>query len=489
MAARRSYLVIASVLILSTAVVGAWTLRADDSSGPGFGTITPEVAATAAALRDRALGDARAWSFVEGLTVEVGPRFAGTAADRRAVEWARTTLESWQLDNVRSEPVTVPRWQRGDAAGEILAPYPQPVVLVALGGSVGTPEQGIDAEVLRVGSLAELDALADEGAAGKIVFVDERMQRSRDGRGYGAAVAKRVAGASLAAKKGAAALLIRSAGTSSSRIAHTGTMRYEDGVRRIPAAALSNADADLLAAQIARGKTARFRLRLGARDAGEAESANVIAEVIGREKPDEIIVLAAHLDSWDVGTGAVDDGAGCAIMAAAAKLIAELPRRPRRTIRVLLTANEEFGLSGALAYGERYADAMDQHVAGLEADFGSGRVWVMRSGLDAAASPHATGFAEDAARLLAPLGIELEDGPAFGGADLRPLRQAGVPVFDLSQDGSLYFDVHHTIDDTLDKVDPEALAQNVAAYATLAYLIADFAGDLGRAQVPPPPRR
>ncbi len=468
-----TFLILAAIAVAGNLVVPE-PVQAD---GDSFAVLSPAVVSQATALRDKALQDDRAWDFVEGLTVEVGPRFPGTAGDRRGVEWALATLKAWGFENVRAEPVTVPKWDRGTATGRTVSPFPQPVVLAALGGSVATPKGGLEAEVLRVESMDELGALGDGGADGKIVFIDERMERTRDGRGYGAAVAKRGGGASLAAEKGAVGLLIRSAGTSTSRIAHTGGMRYREGVRKIPAAALSNIDADLLAAQMRRGKPVRFHYELTTRDLGTAESANVIAEVVGRERPDEIVILAAHLDSWDLGMGAVDDGSGCAIVAAAAKLIAELPERPRRTIRVLLTANEEFGLSGATAYGERYADAMDKHVAGVEADFGAGRVWALRSRVPDDRLP----VIDDLAKLLAPLGIEPQGNRARGGADLRPLRQALVPVFDLSQDGSAYFDIHHTIEDTLDKVDPEALRQNVAAHVTLAYIVAEYDGDLGRA--------
>lgn len=471
---------IGALLPMSLIFFAAGSLPAsepDQTGAASYSVLTPEVVAQAAALRDKALGDDRAWNFVEGLTVEVGARFAGTPGDRRGVEWALATLEAWGLENVRAEPVTVPRWDRGSASGRTVSPFPQPVVLAALGGSIATPAGGLEAEVLRVESMEALGALGPKDADGKIVFIDERMQRTRDGSGYGAAVAKRGGGASLAAEKGAVGLLIRSAGTSTSRIAHTGGMRYREGVRKIPAAALSNIDADLLAAQMRRGKPVRFHFELTTRDLGTAESANVIAEVVGRERPDEIVVLAAHLDSWDLGAGAVDDGSGCAIVSAAAKLIAELPERPRRTIRVVLTANEEFGLSGATAYGQKYADAMEKHVAGVEADFGAGRVWALRSRVPEDRLP----LIDDLAKLLAPLGIEPQGNQARGGADLRPLRQAQVPVFDLSQDGSAYFDIHHTIEDTLDKVDPEALRQNVAAHVTLAYVVAEYEGDLGRA--------
>ena len=444
---------------------------------PDFEVLPASLVERAAALRQRALADAAAWEFVAALTTEVGPRFAGTPGDRRAVRWARDRLREMGFDNVRAEEVTVPKWFRGPAWGRIKAPWPQQVELVALGGSVGTPQQGIEAEVVAVEGLEELDGLAEAEAAGKIVFIDRRMPRTRDGSGYGDTVPIRSHGAARAAAKGAVAVLIRSVGTSDDRLAHTGAMRYEDGVAKIPAAALSNPDADLLAAELQSGQPVRFHLRLGCRSEGEATSANVLGEIVGGERPDEVVLLAAHLDSWDLGTGAIDDGAGCAIAAAAARLVGELEPKPRRTLRVWLTANEEFGLSGARAYGERYAEAMGLHVAAMEPDFGAGRVWQMRARLVDEALP----VARDLARLLAPLGIEYGGNEAHGGADLRPLRTHRVPLFDLRQDGTHYFDVHHTANDTLDKIDPEALAQNVAAYAVAALVASEVDGPLGPA--------
>ncbi len=439
--------------------------------------LSDELARAAEGLRERAGGSDLAYQLVRSLSVEVGPRLAGSAGDRRAVEWALAKLRELGFDEVRAEPVTVPHWERGEASGEILAPYPQLVVLTALGGSAPTPDAGLEAEVLRVESLDALKALPEGAAAGKIVFIDGVMEATRDASGYGRAVAKRGAGPSEAAKKGAVALLIRSAGTSNDRIAHTGATRYLDGVARIPAAALSNPDSDLLAAQAASGKPVRFRLRLTTRVLPDEQSANVIAEVRGREKPEEIVLLGAHLDSWDLGQGALDDGAGCAIAVAAAKLIAELRERPRRTVRVVLFANEEFGLSGARAYAVAHEAELPRHVAAVEADLGADAVWALSSGVEPAALP----AVEAVARLLAPLGVEQGGNEGRGGADLSPLAPARVPLFALWQDATRYFDVHHTVNDTLAQVDEAGLRQNVAAHALLAYAAAEMEGDFGRA--------
>jgi carboxypeptidase Q len=433
-----------------------------------------EVRSSAANLHKEALAGTGAFEIVRSLTVEVGPRLAGSRGHDAAVEWGLRMLKELGFGNVHAEKATVPHWVRGAESGEILAPYRQPVHLAALGGSVGTPEEGIEAQVIEVPSLDAVDKLDPTQVQGKIVFYNVKMQREKDGTGYERAVPVRGAGASRAAKLGAVAVLIRSIGTDNNRTPHTGGMRYQEGVNRIPAAALSNPDADLLAAEVASGKPIVFRLKLGARLLPEVETASVVGEIVGREKPEEIVLLGCHLDSWDLGTGALDDGAGCAIMIEAARRIGRLPRKPRRTIRVVLFANEEFGLSGARAYAEAHKDELARHVMAGESDFGAGRVWQISSRVDPAALP----VVADLARLL---GVEQGKNDSGGGADLSPLAPARVPVISLNQDGTTYFDYHHTANDTLDKIDPKDLDQNVASWAAVAYSIAEMPGDLGRA--------
>jgi len=454
-------------------------------------SLAPETAATAAALRDSAMQGTRAFEIVRSLTLETGPRPAGSAGDRAAVEWGVRKLKELGFQNVRAEKVTVPHWVRGAESGEIVSPWPQPVILAALGGSVGTPEGGIEAEVVQVPDVAALegmDAVTAARVKGKIVFINRRMERAKDGSGYGPAVAGRGRGAIAAGKLGAAAVLIRSVGTDNNRTPHTGAMRYEDGVPRIPAAALSNPDADTLEGQLGiaekSGKPVVFRLKLGAHLLPDGESANVIGEIPGREKPEEIVLLGGHLDSWDLGTGAIDDGAGCAIMIEAARRIGELPQHPRRTVRVILFANEEFGLSGGRAYAEKYAADLPRHILAGESDFGSGRVWQA----DSRVAPEALPLFDEIAKLLAPIGVERGDNESGGGADLSPLAPAGVPVVGLSQDGTWYFDWHHTANDTLDKIDARDLDQNVAAWAALAYAVAEMPGNFGKAPEPAPRR-
>ncbi|MFQ5349797.1 MAG: M20/M25/M40 family metallo-hydrolase [Thermoanaerobaculia bacterium] len=428
-----------------------------------------EALAAAAALRDSAVAGTRAYELLHSLTVEASPRFAGSPGDRAGVEWGLAAMRRLGFDNVRGEPVTVPRWVRGQEAGWILDPSLRPVVLAALGGSVGTAEPDLTAEVVPVLDLDELERLPSEAVSGKIVYFTRRMERTREGSGYRPTVRARGAGPAAAAAKGAVGMLMRSAGTSTHRIAHTGATRYKEGVPPIPAAALSHPDADVLEARLAVGGPIRFRLRLTSRYLADTLSANVVGEIRGRELADEIVLLGCHLDSWDTGVGALDDGAGCAIVLEAARRIGELPQRPRRTIRVVLFANEEFGLSGARAYAEAHAGGAARHVLGAESDLGSGRVWQFSSRVLSAALP----VIDEIAAVLEPLGIERGDNEAWGGADLRLLRAAGMPVVSLRQDATKYFDIHHTVDDTLAQVDREELDQNVAAYAVAAFLAAE----------------
>lgn len=467
------------------AMSAIWAASGASAPSSASAALPERVVQRAAELQRRVAAGSEAFGIVASLTTEVGPRLAGSDGDRRAVAWAVAKLRELGFDNVRAEPVNVPRWLRGEASAAILAPWPQRLVVVALGGSVGTPDEGLRGEVVEAANVAALEELPDEAVRGRIVFLSERMSRGIDGSGYGKTVPNRGRGAIAAARKGALAVVIRSIGTGSHRHAHTGAMRYEEGVARIPAAALSNPDADLLAAQVASGQPVQLELRLTCHADGEAESANVIGEITGREVPDEVVVLGAHLDSWDLGTGAEDDGAGVAVAIEAARQIAALPERPRRTLRVVLFANEEFGLSGARAYAAARAAELPHHLAALESDLGSGRIHRFRARV--AATDEA--WVPALHRLLEPLGIPFDPAPASGGADIGQLARAGVPVFDLSHDASRYFDVHHSANDTLDKVDRAGLDHAVAAYATLASALADLPAPLDRTSVETPAAR
>jgi carboxypeptidase Q len=437
--------------------------------------------AIATALRDRALGGTRAYEHVSSLVTEVGPRPAGSAGDTAAVRWALNKLGTLGFSKVRTQDVLVPRWVRGSMEIEILSPFPQPLVAASLGGSIGTAEEGLEATVHRVESLDALKALKTTAVKGKIVFIDQRMERTRDASGYGATVGIRSQGPSVAANLGAVALVIRSVGTSQDRIAHTGGLAYRTDAPRIPAFALSNPDADLLARQVSTDKPVRMRLHSTARDLPPAWSANVIGEIPGSEHADEIVLLGAHLDSWDLGHGAVDDGAGVAIVMEAARLIGRLEQKPARTIRVVLFANEEFGLSGAREYASQISEELSRHVIAFEADLGQGPVWR----LDSRVAPEALPAISQMLKVLEPLHLESGMNSASGGADVRPLREAGIPVLDLSLDATTYFDIHHTANDTLAKIDAKTLDQSVAAFAVAAWLAATKQGDFGRLSVPP----
>lgn len=435
--------------------------------------------AEARALRERALADDTGYELIRSLTTEVGPRLPGSPGDARAVEWSVAKLKALGFSNVRAEPVTVPRWIRGEARAEITAPWPQSLAVAALGGSIGTPAEGIEAEVVPVTTLEELKAQPRERIAGRIVFFTARMERSRDGSGYGKTVPPRGSGAAEAAKLGAVAMVMRPAGTSVSRTPHTGAQRWSDGIPPIPALALSNPDADMLEQQLASGQPVRLKLTNSSRWDGEAQSANVIGEIPGRSHKHEVIVLGAHLDSWDLGTGAHDDATGVGIITAAAKLVAESKQKPKRTIRVVFFANEEFGLSGAKAYAAAYKDEADKHVLGLESDLGAFRPY----GLAARVAPDKLPLVRTIQSVLEPLGVPYLGTEASGGADVGQLRPLGVPVMDLKTDAEPYFDLHHTANDTFDKVDPQLVRLNVAAFAVITYLAAEAEGGFGRLPV------
>ncbi len=454
-------------------------------------------------LRETALADTQAWALLQTLCRDIGARPAGSAADARAVAWAQDALRGLKLQNVRAEAMALRIWQRGPASATLVHPGPptrlQPLVMAALGNSVPTGPEGIDAEIAWYPNLAALQAEdpASSRARGRIVFIDQRMARARDGSGYGPAVAARSQGPIEAARRGALALGIRSIGTDRAPIAHTGATRYDLSLPRIPAFAISVPDAELLAEQVAAGGPAlRLQLRLAARSDVDASTHNVLAEVPGTDLKDEIVLIGAHLDSWDLGQGAQDDGAGVAIVSAAAGVIAAAGVAPRRTIRVVLFANEENGFDGARAYAERYAGVVHQLVG--ESDFGAGRVYQLGHRVQPAALP----LFDDIARTLAPLGVAWADGLAPAGATAatvpdREARNRGTPGPDaallmrrhrwpavaLAQDGTNYFDVHHTEHDTLERIDPRTLPQNVACWAVTAWLAAQAPVGFGPAPV------
>lgn len=430
--------------------------------------------ATAIKLRDQAMNDGTAYAIVAGLSTEIGPRLAGGMNDQRARDWVAARFKALGFDKVTSEPVKFPRWVRNSEHAEIIAPYPQKLAVLALGGSVGTPKGGISADVVAFKTLDELKAASAAQVKDKIAYIGFHMAASKDGHTYGEAVGARVVGASLAAGFGAKAIVIRSIGSDNERMPHTGVLQYDPKIARIPAAAISNSDADLLEHMLTLGQPVRLNLALDCGTQGEYTGANVIGEITGSEHPEEVIVIGGHLDSWDPGTGAIDDGAGVAITMAAAHLIGQLPQRPKRTIRVVAFANEEAGMYGANAYAEAHKNDVAKHLIGSESDFGAGRIWR----LSAQVKPEALGAIDQIMQLLAPLGVERGGDHAHGG-DFGAMGAQGMAILDLGQDGTDYFNWHHTANDTMDKIDPKALAQNVAVYATYAYMAAQAVGDFG----------
>lgn len=464
--------------LFCSALVTCGTVFAATGQTP---TRIPAAAVTqATSLRDQALKDDTAYRFLEALTTEIGPRLAAGDNDARARAWVTAKFKTLGFDKVYSEPVTYPKWVRRHESGEILNPFPQRLVLAALGHSFGTPAGGLTAEVVRVDSLAALKAIDPATVRGKIVYISFQMQRSRDGHDYGTASGIRVDGPPTAAAKGAAAFLLRSAGTDAhERIAHTGVTGFKDAsAKGIPAAALSNPDADQLERELASGKPVTVKLDLDVGFDGDYTSANVIGQITGSSKPDEVVEMGGHLDSWDPGTGAIDDGAGVAIATGAAHLIAQLPKHPARTIRVIAFANEEAGLYGGNAYADAHAAEVAKHVLGSESDFGAGPVWRMT----ASVKPEARDAVAQIAEVLAPLGVAYDaKGSAGGGPDLSALHKKGMAALTLTQDGTYYFDWHHTANDTFDKVEPKDLAQNVAVYAAWTYMAAQAEGDFGSA--------
>ena len=419
----------------------------------------PVVPVEIASLRDAALQDNYAWDITEGLTTEIGPRLDGTPAEARAREWAVAKLRSLGFSNVRVENFTIAGWTRGPESAEILSPFPQRLVVAALGNSASTGPAGITGEVIGFNSLADLQAAPDAAVRGKIVFVSHAMPRTQDGSGYGYFGGPRRQGPTVASQKGALAIVIRSIGTDYHRNPHAGVQTFGPGVKPIPAGALSLPDAEQLQRILKRGKPVTMHLTLVSQS-GPAPSGNVIAEVPGRDPKLAPILVGGHLDSWDLGTGAIDDASGVAIATAAAKRIMDAGR-PLRTIRIVWFGSEEMGLFGGLDYQKRHGS--EPHYAMAESDFGAGKIWKVNTKLGK--------DREAEARLLqaalAPLGVVPGKTDDADGSDIGPMIEAGAPGVGLSQDGTYYFDLHHTPDDTLDKIDLGDLRQNVAAWTAM----------------------
>ena len=462
-------------------------------------------------LQRDALSSDSAWDILSSLTSEVGPRMGGTQADKLAVRWAVKKMRKLGFDRVWTEPVRFPRWVRTSESAEVfysvpkeplaadasemekrhrnrirlLKPVGQPLAITALGGSPSTNGR-LEAELVQFDTLEALEAASIEDVGNRIVFLSTRMRKTRAGTGYGETVVNRRRGPFVAASKGALALLIRSVGTDSDRLPHTGMMSGSESGERVPAAAVSNSDADNLMIMLAGEAPVVVRMDLDvgfavddaddvyadnhAENGAEATSFNVIGEFDGGADFTEFVLIGAHLDSWDLGTGAVDDGAGVALVMAAAKMVSDLPVRPKYGIRVVLYANEEQGIYGGKAYAKLHELELDSHLIGAESDLGADRIYSFRTRVSATAEP----VIAQLAKHLQKLGIERDDTDlAGGGADVGQMRKLGLPVIDLKQDATRYFDLHHTANDTLDKVSPDNLRQNLAAWVTFVYLAAN----------------
>ncbi len=436
---------------------------------------------TATRIIESARAKNQAYDLMQELCDDIGHRLSGSPQLDRAIEWAAATLEKNGHENVHTEPVMVPQWIRGEESLAMLVPSAPAIPMLGLGGSVATPPSGITAEVVVVRDWDDLKQRGEQ-VAGKIVLFNSPMssQDERDGAGYGPAVAYRGGGAREAAKFGAVAALVRSVTTRSLQSPHTGGMHYGDASKKIPTAAISVEYAEKIARLQQRGIPVKLRLKMQAKMSAErVPSANVVAELRGREKPDEIVIISGHLDSWDVGQGAHDDGGGCVIAMETLNLLRRLDLRPRRTIRVVLWTNEENGLAGGKAYAKEHADELSNHVAAIESDSGVYRP--IGYGVDCESeSQSAITIAQLNAvlELVRPIG-KLKAVAGYGGADIGPMKSAGVPLLGHEVDMTHYFDIHHTHADTLDKVDPGELTDNLAVMAVVAYVLADMEERLG----------
>lgn len=431
------------------------TVRADDARAGSL------------VLRDEIPKSSQAFDHLRDLVDAAGPRLSGSAGDARARAWALERMRQVGLSNVRAEPVAVPSWRRLREEAELVAPFSRKLAITALGGSVATPAEGVEATLVRFAAEDTLRRAPDGSARGKIVFIDVPMPKRADGTGYRDTVWARGDGVREAARLGALAVVIRSVGTDGDRLPHTGQTRYAPDGPKIPAAAVANPDADFIARALERG-VVTLRLVLDTSSSGPVDGANIVGELPGDATPEEIVLFGAHLDSWDLGDGALDDGAGCAIVLETARQLSTRKLRTARTIRFVLFANEENGLAGAFAYAKAHEGELARHVVGIEADSGDGKPRALRVHGD-----RATRVAFDTlVPLLAPLGVVVDPDPAEGGADLIPLKRAGIPVIDLLQDETRYFDVHHTANDVLSKVVVADLDAATAGFATLVHAAA-----------------
>ncbi|MCL9983305.1 MAG: M20/M25/M40 family metallo-hydrolase [Erythrobacter sp.] len=434
-------------------------------SAPAAGE-TPALEAQANAAME---GDMLAWDFVEGITTEVGPRQAGTEAEARARAWAVAWLKQSGFANVADEPFMMDTWVPGDIArARVTAPFAQDLAVLPLGNSAATPVGGIEAEVVFFRTVDDLRAAPAGSLKGKIAYISHQMRPAQDGSHYGFAGPARWVGAGIAASKGAVATVIKSVGTDHHRNPHTGGTSFPEGVTPIPAGALSLPDAENLERMFARagGKAVSLKLEMNPRQIGQTQSGNVVGEIVGSNPSLPPVLLACHIDSWWNAPGAFDDGAGCGIIIAAARHAADAGR-PLRTIRVLLAGAEETGLWGSKAYSEGHPG--EPIAVGLESDFGADRIWRFDSNFRQS-NPD---LHKRIAAAVARFGVSSGNDVATGGADLNIVNDQQGALVDLQQDGTRYFDLHHTPDDTLDKIDKVQLRQNVAVWTQVVGILAN----------------
>jgi carboxypeptidase Q len=459
---------VARALILVCVLAVMTAAAAAQSTAPSPAWLAPYRENAARIIRT-ATADDFAWQRLAELTDTFGSRLSGSENLARAVQWSVAELKKDGFDNVHTERVMVPHWIRGQESAAIVSPPHHPLQILGLGGSVATPPGGVEGEVLVVSSFDDLRSRGGE-AKGRIVLFNAPFTS------YGDTVAYRTGGARAAALQGGIAALVRAVGPMGLRTPHTGAVNYGQGLPELPAAAIAAEDANRIARLAAHGGRVRVRLTLGGRFEADAESANVVAEIRGREKPDEIVLIGGHLDSWDVGTGASDDGVGCIVTWEALRLMKTLGIRPRRTVRLVLFTNEENGLRGAAAYADRYAEHAHNHVFALESDSGV----FQPATLGFSGSPAARAMVRDIGTLLAPIGMS-EIGVGGGGADVGPIAQAAnAPTMAYLGEPQRYFQIHHTPADTVERIAPDEVAKAAASVAVMVYVVAEMPERLPR---------
>lgn len=471
-----SSFVIALALLLLTALSSLPQRRL--TATPSI-TYPPQLTADLRSLQQTALASDYAYRQLAHLTDNIGPRLSGSPQAEAAVHYVAQEMRRLGME-VTLEKLMVPHWARGEETGSLVK-YPgqaegttQKILLTALGGSIGTPAEGLTAEIVVVNDFDELKELGREKVSGKIVLFNVHFDRQMAAQGfggeaYGQSVIYRGLGASAAARLGAVAALNRSAGGAEFRLPHTGSLRYEDAAPKIPAAAVTAEDGDLIARLAAEG-VVRMKLLLTPTQLPDAPSYNVIADLKGSEHPEQVIVVSGHLDSWDLGTGAIDDGAGVAIAMQTLQLMKQLHLRPKRTIRLIAWMNEENGVVGGRTYAKDYQAEIPNHFAAIESDRGAGHPL----GFEVRGKAEILPLLEPMSTILRSSGAGLVKLTTGSETDISPLAEAGVPAFGLWQDTRSYFDYHHTAADTLDKVVPRELAENAAAMAVLAYTLANL---------------